>query len=214
MKYFYCKLGFIQFPIISGLAMLFHNDYSFEKDFLSDLGRISNITLDLNILSWLLFTSSLIIVGISLIMFYSKNFWGILSGISFICVAFSPIDILPFFHMFFAILAFLFLTVATVKADLRILTGVLIAFFFNFLIAESIVIQVLNQKFIFYSMIILHLICLYNVSFVINRYYFKFRQTIFFSFEDNVHSSEMRFIRFVKDFLNTFLINYYQNIAI
>jgi hypothetical membrane protein len=210
MKYFYCKLGFIQFPIITSLAMLFNTDYSFEKNFLSDLGRISNITLDLNFISWLLFTSSLIIVGISLILFYLHNIWGILSGTCFICVAFSPIDVLPFFHMLFAISAFVFLTIATVKADLRILTGVLIAFFFNFLIAESLIIQVLNQKFTFYSMIVLHLICLYNVSFFVNRYYIKFRQSIFFSFENTVNSPEMRFIRFARDFLNTHLISQYQ----
>ncbi len=214
MKYFYCKLGFIQFPIITSLAMLFHNDYSFEKNFLSDLGRISNLTLNLNIVSWILFTSSLIIVGISLILFYSPNIWGILSGLCFICVALSPIDILPFYHMLFAIFAFIFLTIATVKADLRILTGVLIAFFFNFLIAESIIIQVLNQKFAFYAMIILHLFCLYNVTFLVNRYYYKIQQAFLFSSEKNADPSEIRIIRFARDFLDTHLINKYQNIAI
>ena len=214
MKNFYCKLGFIQFPIITGLAMLIHTEYSFEKNFLSDLGQISNITLNLNIISWFLFTSSLIIVGMSLILFYSPNIWGFLSGICFIGVALSPIDILPLFHMLFAILAFVFLTIATVKADLRILTGVLIAFFFNFLIAESLIIQVLNQKFAFYSMIVLHLVCLYNVSFFVNRYYFRLRQSISFSLENDVQSLEMRFIRFARDILGTQLINQYQNINI
>ncbi|MHA1967077.1 MAG: hypothetical protein ACW964_04660 [Candidatus Hodarchaeales archaeon] len=183
MKTFYCKIGFIQFPIFTILANLIHTDYSFNQNFLSDLGRISNI--NGNIISLMLFALSLIILGLSLILFYSDNNWGILSGIGFICVALFPIDIFPFFHMVFAILAFVFLTVATVRAELRILTGVLIAFFFNFLITESLMIQVLNQKFAFYSMVIMHLFCLYNVSFFINRYYRKIKRSISFSLEEN-----------------------------
>jgi hypothetical membrane protein len=160
MKEFLCKLGFFQFPIFTLLAGLIHVDYSFDNNFLSDLGRISNVTA--NIISWILFTLSLILLAISLILFYSDNIWGILSGISFICVALTPIDILPFLHMLFAILAFGLLTAASVQADLKILTGVLIAFFFNFLIAETQLIQILNQKFVFYTLVILHLICLHT----------------------------------------------------
>ena len=170
-KLFLCKIGFCQFPIFTILAGLIHKDYSFDQNFLSDLGRVSKV--NENIISWILFTLSLIFLAISLILFYSDNIWGILSGISFICIALTPVDILPFLHMTFAILAFSLLIVASVQADLKILTGVLFAFFFNFLIAETQMIQVLNQKFVFYSLVILHLICLYNISFLLNQYYRK-----------------------------------------
>jgi hypothetical protein len=133
------------------------------------------------------------ILGLSLILFYSDNFWGILSGISFICVAFSPIDIFPFLHMLFAIFAFIFLTIATVQAELRTLTGVLIAFFFNFLIAESSLIQVLNQKFVFYSMVILHLLCLFNAPILINQYYGKIKQIFIFYLEQNYFFKRIKF---------------------
>jgi hypothetical protein len=144
----------------------------------------------------MLFILSLIILGLSLILFYSDNIWGILSGIGFICVALSPIDIFPLFHMVFAILAFIFLTVATVQAELRILTGVLIASFFNFFIAESLVIQVLNQKFAFYSMVILHLSCLFNVTFFINQYCRKIRHLISFNqFPYSEHSQVTQLVK-------------------
>ncbi len=171
MKLFLCRIGFFQFSIFTLLASLIHVDYSFDKNFLSDLGRVSSI--NGNFISWILFTLSLILLAISLILFYSDNIWGILSGFSFVCVALTPIDILPFLHMVFALLAFSFLTAASVQADLKILTGVLITFFFNFLIAEAQMIQVLNQKFVFYSLVILHLISLYNFSFLFNQYYRK-----------------------------------------
>ena len=167
MKETYCKLGFIQFPLFTSLAMLLHEDYSFHNNFLSDLGRISTG----NLLSWFLFTISLILLGLSLVGFYADNITGVLSGVCFVFVALFPVDLNPIFHMLFAILAFILLGFATIKTDMKLLTGVLIVFIFNFLIADSIAIQVLNQKFAILSIIILHLASLYNVPLLVDNSY-------------------------------------------
>lgn len=165
MKETYCRIGFIQFPLFICLAMLLNEDFTLSNNFLSDLGRISTE----NFLSWLLFTISLILLGLSLMLFYREDITGFFSGICFVFVALFSIDLNPLLHMFFAILAFILLTIASIKADMKLLTGILIVFFFNFLIADSISMQVLNQKFAILSIIILHLANLYNIPFLVNN---------------------------------------------
>ena len=112
--------------------------------------------------------------------------------------------------MLFAILAFFLLTLATIKADLRILTGVFIGFFFNFIIAETVIMQALNQKFAFYSLILLHLLCLYDAPFLINQYYRRLLNIIFDFFEDNSYFLEKEIVQFAKIHLEKQLINNYQ----
>jgi hypothetical protein len=88
-----------------------------------------------------------------------------------------------------------------VKANLRILTGVFIAFFFNFFIADTVIMQVLNQKFVFYSTVVLHLICLYDLPYLMNQYYQRIWELSSFYFENSSYFWEKGIIQSARIYL-------------
>ena len=114
--------------------------YSFFENFFSDLGMFNTYNGDPNLLSFLLFSFSLILVGIALIVFFiiMSDFFsntklekivskissviGILTGISCIGIASTPWDLFYNLHMIFVwcfsvsfLLVVLFLSVAIFK---------------------------------------------------------------------------------------------------
>ena len=109
--------------------------YSFFNNFFSDLGRLKLYSDESNLLSCILFNSSLCIVGICFIMLFYKirnvfieyktlslfaSLFGILSGLSYIGVAFTPADLFldshdrPWLHIFFAHRIFEFLSISSI----------------------------------------------------------------------------------------------------
>lgn len=122
------------------IAMLFYpggtrlnpnsQGYSFFNNFISDLGLIRSYSGQLNTISWLFFTISMIISGISLILFYiaikhffkTKNqkiiinigsFFGIIIGISIIIIGLTPWDKFAELHDRFAEISFITTVITT-----------------------------------------------------------------------------------------------------
>jgi len=121
--------GSIQFVVLTFIAMLFYpggthidpntKGYSFFQNFFSDLGRTVAYSGKENIVSYVMFTITLTILGVSIIFYFSaipfffkeKNFerylsiigslMAIMTGISLAGVAFTPYDIFPSAHVFF-----------------------------------------------------------------------------------------------------------------
>ena len=100
-----------------------HNQdgYLFIRNFFSDLGRRYSFTGDSNLMSCVLFNTSLSVVGLTfMILFYKARFtfthskiliflatfFGVYSGFSYIGVAFTPADLFLDAHIFFAHWAF------------------------------------------------------------------------------------------------------------
>lgn len=134
--------GSIQFIILTLVAMLFYpggtyfnsstTGYLFWYNYFSDLGRFIAHSGTPNLVSFIVFTFTMSLWGLSQIPFYiafltffmnsnskrtkklSKigSLFGILTGIFFIAIAFTPSDILGFLHNFSVLLGFssLFLT--------------------------------------------------------------------------------------------------------
>ncbi|MFX1387999.1 MAG: hypothetical protein ACFE9M_12350 [Promethearchaeota archaeon] len=126
--------GSSQFIILTIIAMFFYaggtyvnaftSGYSFWYNYFSDLGRFLAHSGVLNLTSFTIFTFTMNLWGISQIPFYialmdsfrnSKrtkklgiigSFFGILTGISFVGIAFTPSDILGFLHNLFVLLGF------------------------------------------------------------------------------------------------------------
>lgn len=136
-----CILGFALYAILNVLAMIFYlggtaSDhgavgYSFLDNFFSDLGMKFTYSGEMNTLSFILFASSLVLVGVVLALFFillstyfkdpgmGKNqskvgtIAGCVAGISCIGIAFSPWDRYLVMHMVFAyLLSLSFLGVA------------------------------------------------------------------------------------------------------
>lgn len=137
----------IQFLVFSAIAMILYpggtkydfdsTGYSFFNNFFSDLGRTITFAGNEKKASYYLFTTSLIIAGISTIAYFilfpsffkiksiSRKFSygsaaaGIISGIAYIGVALTPWDILIKPHFFFvkvAFVSFFFLTAFSISA--------------------------------------------------------------------------------------------------
>ena len=99
--------------------------YSFLYNFFSDLGLTVAYSREPNTLSWLIFTFAVSIIGLGLVIFYfawidlfrenSQLFmfsrigsvFGIVSGLAFIGVAFTPADLLLDPHILFVRIGFL-----------------------------------------------------------------------------------------------------------
>ena len=109
--------------------------YSFFDNFFSDLGRYRAYSGESNLISCLLFNFSLCVVGICFIMLFYKikdvfiqhkrlsllaSLFGVLSGLSYIGVAFTPADLFldssnrPWLHIFFAHRIFELLSLASI----------------------------------------------------------------------------------------------------
>ncbi len=147
-KFFITKLprySMIIFVLLNITAMFMyaggnindHNQegYSFIRNFFSDLGRRYSFSGESNLISCLLFNSSLTIVGLTfMILFYkvrsifSKNttlillatFFGVYSGFSYIGVGFTPADLYLEAHIFFAHWAFRALFAASILYSILI----------------------------------------------------------------------------------------------
>jgi hypothetical protein len=136
-----CLIGFSTYGILHVLAMIFYpggtssnaekTGYSFLENFFSDLGIVRTYSGEPNTSSSLLFTISLLLVGLVLIVFFllffayfeepslGKNLSragtvaGVVSGISCIGIALTPWDRFLEAHMIFGYcLSFSFLAVA------------------------------------------------------------------------------------------------------
>ncbi|MFX1374298.1 MAG: hypothetical protein ACFFA0_00660 [Promethearchaeota archaeon] len=127
-------IGCIQFIILTSIAMFFYkggtyidpstSQYIFWFNYFSDLGRTVAHSGVANTYSFIFFTTTLSIWGLSQISFYImfpsffkdskglKKFYlsgsslGILTGISYIGIAFTPSDILNLLHGLFVFIGF------------------------------------------------------------------------------------------------------------
>lgn len=127
-------IGCIQFIIVTAIAMVFYKGgtyidsstlgYNFWLNYFSDLGRTVAHSGIPNTISFVLFTIALSLWGITQIPFYItfptifRNYpnlrkisicgsiLGIISGISYAGVAFTPSDIAGSFHDFFVVIGF------------------------------------------------------------------------------------------------------------
>ena len=113
---FYYEGGTYADPLTQG--------YQFWYNYFSDLGRINAHSGNPNIISFTLFTITLSIWGLSQIPFYSVfqyffksnkkmkilstlgSLFGVFTGIFFIGIAFTPSDVLGFWHNIFVFLSF------------------------------------------------------------------------------------------------------------
>lgn len=141
-KYFYFLMmfGSIQFSILSFIAMLFYQGgtitnpnipgYSFFHNFFSDLGRTKAWSGKSNVISYVIFTITLTIFGISFLLYFITmpyffverklekylsiigSILAIITGISLVGVAFTPYDVYPSAHFNFVRIAFLSLLLA------------------------------------------------------------------------------------------------------
>ncbi len=126
----YAVLYFILSVLAAGIFYV-NGEYSIKNNFLSQLGQLY-VFKELNIISFLIFNLSLIIMGLILVMFYLnffhllklefKNsfvlklllFFGVTSGFCFSGVGLFPTDIAFKLHIFFADSAFYSLLVVSV----------------------------------------------------------------------------------------------------
>jgi len=126
--------GCVQFPLLAVLAMLVYPGgtprephragYSFFHNFFSDLGRTLACNGERNFVAATLFGTALTATGLSLAMFFVAfpcllrgkalprvlslvgSVAGVVSGLAFVGVAFSPVNVLPGLHGQFVLLAF------------------------------------------------------------------------------------------------------------
>jgi hypothetical protein len=132
--YFFVVIGCGLFVLLTVIAMFTYpggtsNDewtdgYDFFRNFFSDLGRFRLVNGQLNTVSFILFFIALTVAGSSLILFFIAyrnffihdriNYWlslvgtsfGVVAGICFIGVAFTPYDLFLDMHVDFVFWAF------------------------------------------------------------------------------------------------------------
>jgi hypothetical membrane protein len=114
----------ILFVVLTCLAMLFYPGYSFSHNFFSELGLIESRSGQPNTLSAVLFVTAMTLAGSSLALFFLAfpqfftgslsgkllsglgSTLGVLSGLCFIGVGFTPADLFLDAHVFFVLWAF------------------------------------------------------------------------------------------------------------
>ena len=132
--FLFVMFGCVQFFLLTTLAMFFYpggtyldpgrKGYAFFMNFFSDLGRTHTLLGARNNPSFILFTIALSLAGLALIIFFlaipalshggpsgrwlsiSGSAFGVVSGLSFMGVAFTPADLYLPFHEIFVNLAF------------------------------------------------------------------------------------------------------------
>ena len=139
------RYSMIIYIILNITAMLMYaggniNDHSQEgysliRNFFSDLGRRYSLAGDSNLISCVLFNSSLTIVGLTFMTLFYKarlifsdnkflifiaTFFGVYSGFSYIGVGFTPADLYLEAHIFFAHWAFRALFAASILYSILI----------------------------------------------------------------------------------------------
>jgi hypothetical protein len=215
-------IGFIQFPFVSSIAMFFYpggngvnlevQGYSFFYNFFSDLGRTTAINGQLNLIPLILFIVTISILGTSLAMYYlitqflceslQINWYltlfgtilGVLSGLGFFGIIITPVDLYPFHHLFFALITFLLLILASFFRSLTLyyserypkkysmiflfFTAIFSIYFAIYLIIAAIsqnfvpvglLIQVTGQKIVFYALIVCYSLQIYKTWKIISK---------------------------------------------
>jgi len=197
-------LACVQFIVLTGAAMFFYpgstfvdphsKGYSFFRNFFSDLGRTQTHSGDSNTVSAILFFVALTLVGLGLATFFlaMPRFFrqgrpvhllsrlgsaaGILSGLAFVGVAFTPADLIGWLHRLLVQVAFLAFFVAVlfyIAAILRtsiyprryalvfgvfvlVLAAYLVLLFFgpSLLSPGGLIIHATGQKIVVYAAII------------------------------------------------------------
>lgn len=132
--YLVIALGCLLFAVLTFLAMLIYpggsvdnhasTGYSFSHSFLSNLGMLTSLSGEPNYVSAILFFVSLAAAGICLVIFFIQfprlfqgsriqkvlgvfgSVFGVLAGISFVGIAFTPADIARPAHVQFVMWAF------------------------------------------------------------------------------------------------------------
>jgi len=204
----------LYFLIFSTIAMFVYpggtiadptsHGYQFFGNFFSDMGRTIARNGEANTVAFILFTSSLVFAGTGLVLFFivfqsfftSSSFerilslvgsiFGIMTGVCFVGVAFSPANLSGSMHTFFVMWAFRFFPVCILLYTLTILLnhsyprknaiifGIFTALLFAYLILltqgpdyrspDGLVIQATGQKIIVYASIICILIQAFAAS--------------------------------------------------
>ncbi len=215
-------IGFIQFPLVSSIAMFFYPGgngvnleaprYSFFYNFFSDLGRTKAINGQSNFIPLILFIATICILGTSLVIYYLitqiifdslqinryltlfGTIFGVLSGLSFFGIILTPVDLYPVHHLFFAVITFLLLILAsffrsftlyycekypkkysmvflifTVSFSIYFTIYLIIAAFSHNLIPEGLLIQVTGQKIVFYALIFCYSLQVYITKQIISK---------------------------------------------
>jgi hypothetical protein len=130
----FCIASCIQFVLLTGIAMLLYpggsaalpkaHRYSFSTNFFSDLGMTVTFGGNVNRLSAILFVVTLTLAGLGLIVFFVAaprlfrrsrvvhaltllgSVFGVVSGLAYIGIAFTPANLMMTAHFFFVQIAF------------------------------------------------------------------------------------------------------------
>jgi hypothetical protein len=209
----------LYFLIFSTIAMFFYpggtvadsseRGYQFFGNFFSDLGRTIARNGEGNAVSFILFTSGLVFAGVGLVLFFivfprffnasslervislAGSVFGILAGLCFVGVAFTPANINGSMHTFFVMWAFRFFPLGILLYTITILFsrsylhqnaiifGIFSALLFGYLLlltrgpdyrsSNGLIIQAAGQKIIVYASIVCILIQSYSASNLIER---------------------------------------------
>ena len=200
-------LSCVQFVVLTAVAMFFYpggtfvdplsRGYSFFRNFFSDLGRTRTHSGEPNTVSAILFFVALTLVGLGLAAFFlaMPRFFqgrparllgrlgagaGLVSGLSFIGVAFTPADLIGWLHRLFVQVAFVAFFVAVllyIASILRtgaypnryalvfgafvvLLAAYLVLLFFgpSLLSSRGLIIHATGQKMVVYAAIVAALI--------------------------------------------------------
>ncbi len=205
-------IGCLQFVILTAIAMIFYrggtyvdpfsSGYTFWQNYFSDLGRTVAHSGIQNITSFVLFTITLSLWGITQIPFYVafsnlfKNYQnlrrisyigsilGVISAISYVGIAFTPSDITGRLHDFFVVIGFslVFFSIilysfvifknenypnfyATILVFSAFILGIYFLFLFftpNSYTLGGLLIYVVGQKFMIYTLLICNSIQAYG----------------------------------------------------
>jgi len=202
-------IGCLQFVLLTGIAMMFFYKggtyidpsplgYIFWQNYFSDLGRTVAHSGIPNTTSFLLFTIALSLWGITQIPFYitfpilfknypkfrkmsiSGSIFGIISGISYVGIAFTPSDLTGSLHELFVVIGFSFVFFSIILysyvifkndnypnfyAIILTISAFILSVYFLFLFftpnsqtPEGLLIYAVGQKFMIYTLLICNII--------------------------------------------------------
>jgi len=201
-------IGCLQFILLTAIAMFFYKGgtyvdpsplgYIFWQNYFSDLGRTVAHSGIPNTTSFVLFTIALSLWGITQIPFYitfltlfknypnlrkmsiSGSIFGIISGISYVGIAFTPSDLTGSLHEFFVVIGFSFVFFSIILysyvifkndnypnfyAIILTISAFILSVYFLFLFftpnsqtPEGLLIYAVGQKFMIYTLLICNII--------------------------------------------------------
>jgi hypothetical protein len=208
LTYVLSIIGCLQFVLLTAIAMIFYKggtyinptplSYLFWQNYFSDLGRTVAHSGIPNTTSFVLFTMALSLWGITQILFYiifptlfknypnlrkiiiSGSILGVISGISYVGIAFTPSDIAGSLHDLFVLIGFSFIFFSIIiysyvifkndnypnfYAIILTLSAFILSVYFLFLFftpngqtPEGLLIYVVGQKFMIYTLLICNII--------------------------------------------------------